>query len=105
MNVCRRALAEGTRLGLFALQIFSKLIERELPNRCDRRRMIDIGSGPTVYSAICFRNIVDEIYLSDYLDRNLAVVERWLNGASLTLTGSTSTTVFDWSGVIKQIAR
>ncbi|XP_029428896.1 indolethylamine N-methyltransferase-like [Rhinatrema bivittatum] len=56
--------------------------------------LIDIGTGPSIYHLLsaceCFR----EIIATDYLDRNLQELERWLKmepGA------------FDWSPVVKYV--
>lgn len=71
---------------------------RFLPNvacRLERGgRLLDIGSGPTVHVALCFRNIVDEIYLSDYVEQNRDAIEKW----------RTNDVKFDWSNVSKFIS-
>ncbi len=57
-------------------------------------RLLDIGSGPTIHVAACFRNNKDEIYLSDYLPQNREELLDWVRGRGQ----------FDWSTVLKLIA-
>lgn len=61
----------------------------------ERQDMIDIGAGPTIYSAICFRNLVKRIYLTDFCRSNLKILQDWLS----------MTKKFDWASVMKTIAR
>ncbi|KJH39757.1 NNMT/PNMT/TEMT family protein, partial [Dictyocaulus viviparus] len=58
-------------------------------------RTINIVSGPTVYSALCFRDTVKKIFLSDYLLKNLDALKQWCN----------ETTSHDWKPTIRVIKR
>ncbi|VDL85922.1 unnamed protein product [Nippostrongylus brasiliensis] len=51
--------------------------------------------GPTVYTALCFREVVNTVYLSDYLEQNLDVLRKWRDNASTC----------DWKPTIKVIKR
>ncbi|XP_033728542.1 nicotinamide N-methyltransferase-like isoform X1 [Pecten maximus] len=44
------------------------------------KRLLDVGTGPTIHTLITAYNHVDEIYLSDYLPQNLQYLEKWLEG-------------------------
>ncbi|XP_033728604.1 nicotinamide N-methyltransferase-like [Pecten maximus] len=44
------------------------------------KRLLDIGTGPTIYSVITASNHVDEIFLSDYAPQNLQYLEKWRKG-------------------------
>lgn len=89
-----KALDDGTRLSLFALPMFAHIIHQRLPK--DKRiSLIDIGAGPTVYSAISFRNVVERVYLTDYVEKSLTMLEDWLY----------ERTPFSWEKAIRVIAR
>lgn len=62
------SMENGTRLSLFALPTFAYTIANAHPER-KGWTLADIGAGPTVYSAICFRDVVDRAYLADYLGK------------------------------------
>ena len=64
-------------------------------NDHQRRTLIDIGSGPTIYSAICFRNVVQRVFLTDYLKKNLDIVQDWLDNRSS----------FQWNSVVDVVER
>ncbi|CDW52703.1 NNMT PNMT TEMT domain containing protein [Trichuris trichiura] len=64
------------------------IVAARLP-RC--RRLLDIGSGPTVHVPIVFRRKVDEIYLSDYLPQNRELLRKWLRNDES----------FDWSVIVR----
>lgn len=87
-------MEDGTRLCLFALPAFAAFLEKNVPED-QRRRLVDIGAGPTVYSAVCFRNVVKEIYLTDFLQQNLDHLDDWINERR----------AFDWKPVVQVIAR
>uniref|UniRef100_A0A0N4Z6K6 NNMT/PNMT/TEMT family protein n=1 Tax=Parastrongyloides trichosuri TaxID=131310 RepID=A0A0N4Z6K6_PARTI len=89
------AMASGTRLSLFALPMFAHLIKESTPDSSKRQTLIDIGAGPTVYSAFCFREVVDKIYLTDYVQQSLDILNSWKN----------ETSNFDWKSVIRIIKR
>ena len=42
------------------------------------KRIIDIGSGPTIHSLIPAAKWFDELYLSDYCPQNLEAVQKWV---------------------------
>ncbi|PAV65432.1 hypothetical protein WR25_12525 [Diploscapter pachys] len=90
----QRSIEDGTRVSLFALPVFAHLIVQTMrPN--ERQTLLDIGAGPTVYSALCFRDVVNEVYLTDYVEKNLDRVKEWLAG----------NTTHDWKPTIKVILR
>jgi predicted nicotinamide N-methyase len=61
---------DGVRLSLFALPLFASLIRRDTAAAAAvPLRLLDIGAGPTIYSALCFREVASEVWLSDYLPR------------------------------------
>ncbi|CAD5220707.1 unnamed protein product [Bursaphelenchus xylophilus] len=90
----KEAIKDGTRLCLFALPTFAALLRKACPPE-ERLRLLDVGAGPTVYSAVCFRNVVDQIFLSDFLQQNLNHLDDWVKEKR----------AFDWRPVIKTIAR
>ncbi|XP_033728766.1 nicotinamide N-methyltransferase-like [Pecten maximus] len=45
-----------------------------------KRRLLDVGTGPTVHSVITASNHVDEIFLSDYAPQNLQYLAKWRKG-------------------------
>uniref|UniRef100_A0A0N5AVT5 Methyltransf_11 domain-containing protein n=1 Tax=Syphacia muris TaxID=451379 RepID=A0A0N5AVT5_9BILA len=94
-SVCSEAIRDGVRLSLFALPNFAKKLENEMPES-ERQTLIDIGAGPTVYSAICFRNTVKRVILTDYLQKNLDVIQDWLDEKNNR---------FEWNGVIQIVSR
>lgn len=72
------AIEDGTRVSLFALPVFAQLMLQTMrPN--ERETLLDIGAGPTVYSALCFRDVAKRVHLADYVDRNLDVLRKWLH--------------------------
>ncbi|XP_069107451.1 nicotinamide N-methyltransferase-like isoform X1 [Argopecten irradians] len=44
------------------------------------KRLLDVGTGPTIHTLITACNHVDEIYLSDFLPQNLQYLEKWRKG-------------------------
>ncbi|VDK50264.1 unnamed protein product [Anisakis simplex] len=91
----RKALSDGTRLSLFALPTFARMIECEMAED-ERMSLCDIGSGPTIYSAICFRSCVKSITLTDYLAKNLDCIDEWMAG---------NENAFDWTPLISIVTR
>ncbi|CEF64610.1 Methyltransferase, NNMT/PNMT/TEMT family and Putative NNMT/PNMT/TEMT methyltransferase, nematoda family-containing protein [Strongyloides ratti] len=91
----KEAMETGTRLSLFALPMFAHIIKNSIPDSNKKCTLIDIGAGPTVYSALCFREVVEKIYLTDYVDQSLNILKSWQN----------RTLDFDWKYVIKIIKR
>jgi len=89
-----QAMSQGNRISLFVLPNFAEVIRKTTPTD-QRLSVLDVGAGPTIYSALCFRSIVSKIYLSDYLDSNLSILNGWLEKRN----------DFDWLPVIKTIAR
>ncbi|KAF7689576.1 nicotinamide N-methyltransferase [Silurus meridionalis] len=49
-----------------------------LSGRYRGRRLIEVGSGPTLHTVISACEYFEEIVLSDYTDRNREEVEKWL---------------------------
>uniref|UniRef100_A0A7E4W5J0 NNMT/PNMT/TEMT family protein n=1 Tax=Panagrellus redivivus TaxID=6233 RepID=A0A7E4W5J0_PANRE len=89
-----KSLDDGTRLSLFALPMFAHMIRARVPEE-KRQSLIDVGAGPTVYSAISFREIVKRVYLTDYVDKSLTMLDDWM----------TQRTLFSWEKAIRVIAR
>ncbi|CAJ0578797.1 unnamed protein product, partial [Mesorhabditis spiculigera] len=90
----KEAIEDGTRISLFALPVFAQVILQTVPER-ERQTLLDIGAGPTVYSALCFRNVVKRVYLTDYVNKNLDILKEWLH----------KTNPYDWQPTIKVILR
>lgn len=61
----------------------------------ERMTLLDVGAGPTIYVALSFREAVERIWLSDYVEMNLEKLREWIK----------ETSTFDWSGVIRSVAR
>lgn len=59
-------------------------------------RALDLGAGPTLYSAICLAAVCSEIHLSDYVPDSLREIERWL---------AREAGCFDWSSHIELVLR
>uniref|UniRef100_A0A914DM78 Uncharacterized protein n=1 Tax=Acrobeloides nanus TaxID=290746 RepID=A0A914DM78_9BILA len=59
-----------------------------------QKTLLDFGAGPTIHVAVCFRNLVEHIYLADYLPQNREELCRWKSCQS----------TFDWSSPLKMIA-
>lgn len=77
-----------------AMHVMLKFLPNIVPRVPHGGRLLDVGSGPTVHVALCFREIVEEIYLSDYVEQNRNSIKSWLSGSDQ----------FDWSNVSKYIA-
>ncbi|XP_067681900.1 indolethylamine N-methyltransferase-like [Haliotis asinina] len=45
------------------------------------RRLLDIGTGPTIHSVISASNYCDNIYLSDFTPQNRETLLKWLDGS------------------------
>ena len=58
-------------------------------------KLLDICSGPTVYSIISASKYFSQIYLTDYALQNRKAVEKWL---------SRDQAAFDWSPYFKMVA-
>uniref|UniRef100_A0A2R5LHD1 Putative nicotinamide n-methyltransferase n=1 Tax=Ornithodoros turicata TaxID=34597 RepID=A0A2R5LHD1_9ACAR len=58
--------------------------------------ILDIGCGPTVYTALVASRTFDNIVLSDFLSRNREQVEKWVKNDA---------TALDWSPIIEYVAR
>ncbi len=74
---------------LFSLPILARRINQR------QETLLDVGSGPTVYVAMCFREWVDKIYLSDFADSNRKELDRWRKKEQ---------PYFDWLAVANSIA-
>ena len=44
------------------------------------KRLLDVGTGPTVHSIISACTQVEEIHLSDYAEKNRKYLHKWLEG-------------------------
>ena len=69
------------------------MLQTMRPN--ERETLLDIGAGPTVYSALCFRDVAKRVHLADYVDRNLDVLRKWVRREE----------TIDWVPTIKVIKR
>ncbi|MBI2133876.1 methyltransferase domain-containing protein [Candidatus Woesearchaeota archaeon] len=58
----------------FLLQFFHDTYSMMGP----RKRLLEVGGGPIIYSIISASSAVDEIFFSDYLEENLGEVRKWL---------------------------
>ncbi|XP_046559365.1 phenylethanolamine N-methyltransferase-like isoform X2 [Haliotis rubra] len=45
------------------------------------RRLLDIGTGPTIHSVISASNYCDTVYLSDFTPQNRETLRKWLDGS------------------------
>lgn len=81
-----------------------KIILCFLPNIAARlpkvKRFLDVGSGPTIFMAVGFREKANEIYLSDYADQNRQQLINWLKSDN-----ESDETPFDWAPICKAIAK
>ncbi|CAI5446769.1 unnamed protein product [Caenorhabditis angaria] len=73
----QNAIEDGTRVSLFALPVFAQIMIQQM-RPTERETLLDIGAGPTVYSALCFRDVCRQIHLADYVERNLEVLRKWV---------------------------
>ncbi|KAL5005770.1 hypothetical protein ScPMuIL_016928 [Solemya velum] len=48
--------------------------------KCFGKRLLDLGSGPSIHSVISASRHYDEIYLSDYVPQNLSILADWWTG-------------------------
>ncbi len=86
------AAADGQKLLLFALPNFIARMPTSVG------KLLDVGSGPTIYVALCFRKHAQSIVLTDFAECNCENLRRWWcqeqqqNG-------------FDWTPICKSIAR
>ncbi|ULT99256.1 hypothetical protein L3Y34_000532 [Caenorhabditis briggsae] len=88
------AIEDGTRVSLFALPVFAQLMLQTM-RPSERETLLDIGAGPTVYAALCFRDVIKRVHLSDFVDRNLDVLRKWVRREE----------TIDWVPTIKVIKR
>ncbi|XP_066270170.1 nicotinamide N-methyltransferase-like [Branchiostoma lanceolatum] len=58
------------------------------------RRLLDIGSGPTVYQLVSGSRVFPEIICSDFHKGALAEIKKWKDG---------NTHAFDWSPFVKHV--
>lgn len=61
-------------------KIILDFLVREAPKTRGAGSMLELGCGPVISHALPFAPFVDSIVLSDYLDSNLELVRRWLQG-------------------------
>ncbi|KAF5905462.1 nicotinamide N-methyltransferase-like, partial [Clarias magur] len=60
------------------------------------RRLIDVGSGPTIHAVISACEHFDELVLSDFADRNREEIEKWLKNEE---------GCFDWKPIIEYVCK
>uniref|UniRef100_A0A8C4Q8B2 Nicotinamide N-methyltransferase n=1 Tax=Eptatretus burgeri TaxID=7764 RepID=A0A8C4Q8B2_EPTBU len=60
------------------------------------QRLLDIGSGPTIYQVLSACENFEEIYLSDYIEQNRQQLQCWLDA---------SPDAFDWNHIIKFVCK
>ncbi|MGE0824970.1 MAG: guanitoxin biosynthesis pre-guanitoxin forming N-methyltransferase GntF [Candidatus Binatia bacterium] len=63
---------------------------RQLPQQ---RIVLDVGSGPTIYSLISAATKAGEIHIAEYLEANRVEIRKWLSGDN---------TAFNWRPFIAQ---
>ena len=61
-------------------------------NAVNTTKLLDFGSGPTIYPLIAAATKVNEIHVCDYLEPNLAELNLWLSG---------DRSAFDWREFVK----
>lgn len=74
------------------LQFFTETAETVSQHLTKKSRLLDFGSGPTIYALIAFSKYVSEIHICDYLEANLNEVRQWLGQ---------DVSAFDWSEFVK----
>ncbi|XP_072513712.1 indolethylamine N-methyltransferase [Salminus brasiliensis] len=77
----------------FVLQCFSKTFSA---GKYGGQRLIDVGSGPSIHSVLSACEHFQEITLSDYTDRNLEEIQKWLRNEE---------GCFDWKPVIQYVSK
>uniref|UniRef100_UPI00358EA3B7 indolethylamine N-methyltransferase-like n=1 Tax=Myxine glutinosa TaxID=7769 RepID=UPI00358EA3B7 len=60
------------------------------------QRLLDVGSGPTIYQVLSACENFEEIYLSDYIEQNRQQLQCWLEA---------SPDAFDWNHIIKYVCK
>ncbi|XP_069108031.1 nicotinamide N-methyltransferase-like [Argopecten irradians] len=55
-------------------------IFNEIQSDIRGKRLLDIGTGPAIYTVISASNYVDEIFLSDYAPQNREYLTKWWKG-------------------------
>ncbi|GMT17348.1 hypothetical protein PFISCL1PPCAC_8645 [Pristionchus fissidentatus] len=90
----KNSIEDGTRVSLFCLPVFAQIIKQSVPKE-KRSSLLDIGAGPTVYSAVCFRDVIERAYMTDFVEKNLVSLKDWTNGIS----------AHDWQPTINVILR
>ena len=74
-------LRRGTGITLvifWDLKCMMFLPVRTFAGKVKGKRIVDIGSGPTIHSLIPAAKWFDELYLSDYCPQNLEAVQKWV---------------------------
>jgi SAM-dependent methyltransferase len=61
-----------------------------------QQRVLDFGSGPTLFAEIVAAGSAQEIHIGEYLPANRAEIQRWLDQAP---------TCFDWSHYIEAVLK
>jgi len=63
-------------------------------NSNKKMKILDFGSGPTIFSGLAAAPYASEIHLSDYLSSNLQEINKWIRS---------DTDAFDWSTCTKKV--
>ncbi|KAM9454849.1 nicotinamide N-methyltransferase-like [Clarias gariepinus] len=77
----------------FVLGCLSKIF---LTGQIKGRRLIEVGSGPTIHAVISACEHFDELVLSDFTDRNREEIEKWLKNED---------GCFDWKPIIEYVCK
>lgn len=78
---------------MFALDYHSKTFSE---GKYSGQTLVEVGCGPTIHSIISASEHFQEIILSDYSERNLEEIQKWLRNEE---------SCFDWNPVIHYICR
>jgi hypothetical protein len=57
----RAAVGDGLKTALFALPLYLRRIALTCYATGRFTRLLDVGAGPTIYSAVCAREFADEV--------------------------------------------
>ena len=93
--ICVQKNYSITNLGpfhLFKLNTLHKFYQSYSPTA--KLKILDIGSGPSIASAISAAPYAAEIVLSEYTEANRSTLLQWLNN---------DPTAFDWTHVFKHV--
>ena len=69
-----------------------EFLAEEFPKIGSTKKMLELGCGPTLHHIISASQYVEEIYLADYLEENLIIINNWQKNDS---------TAHDWTRFIE----